>query len=180
MAERASRIVLVLRLKDSLFAPSSPLRFRGESQIRSLDYCLRTHNPCPIQAFSTSLPDFLSHFYFRKRFIFLSTFSLFPFFFFFPPKLVPRSIVNKDTTREFRDSGSFNFGHGHCRISLFLFTHVSPSLSLSLDGPWRGETHESRKNSTETPAVQFVRGSRFVIGFKSRTAVSICGWYQLL
>lgn len=84
-------------------------------------------------------------------------------------RLVPvrrvRLIVNKDTTRGFRDSGSFNLDHGH----------DDPCLSL------RGaRSYESRKNSTETPAVQFVRGSRFVIGFKSRTAVSICGWYQLL
>lgn len=126
------------------------------------------------------LARFLVSFLFSETIHFSVHLFSFPFLLFFYPKLVPRSIVNKDTTREFRDSGSFNFGHGHCRISLFLFTHVSPSLSLSLDGPWRGETHESRKNSTETPAVQFVRGSRFVIGFKSRTAVSICGWYQLL
>lgn len=175
MAERASRIVLVLRLKDSLFAPSSPLLFRGESQIRSLDDCLRVQSklfPPPWQI-SCLIFIFGNDSFFCPPFLFSLSSS-------FPPKLVPRSIVNKDTTREFRDSGSFNFGHGHCRISLFLFTHVSPSLSLSLDGPWRGETHESRKNSTETPAVQFVRGSRFVIGFKSRTAVSICGWYQLL
>lgn len=72
--------------------------------------CLCTQDP----SFFLSLEiRFLSHFYFRKRFCLLSL----PFSF---PKLVPRSIVNKDTTREFRDSGSFNFGHGHRRLSLSL------------------------------------------------------------
>lgn len=53
------------------------------------------------------------------------------------------------------------------------------------DEPFRGEQGEEGETTKAekipaTPAVQFVRGSRFVIAFKSRTALSIRGWYQLL
>lgn len=184
MAERASRIVLVLRLKDSLFAPSSPpsLPWKRDErvEIRTLDYCLSAHT---IRVQSKLFPPpFLSHFYFRKRFIFLSTFSLFPFFlsFFFS---FPNSFHDRSLTKTLHENSVIQVRSTLATDSLSLSVSLY-TLFLrpypSLDGPWRGETHESRKNSTETPAVQFVRGSRFVIGFKSRTAVSICGWYQLL
>lgn len=153
MAERASRIVLVLRLKDSLFAPSSPFRFRGESQIRSLDYCLRTHNPCPIQAFSTSLPDFLSHFYFRKRFIFLSTFSLFPFFFFFPPN----SFHDRSLTKTLHENSVIQVRSTlatDTAVSLSSSSHtfLRPYLSLSMD---RGEERPTKAEKIPQRRLQF-------------------------